>query len=89
MKNGMLLASRVDIKSGSSRAQIDITGVISIYASPGVFEVRGQKCDASSLLPGLSTVQLLNLNVGTKVHVTGTSQGHETLIVKSIEIGVP
>ena len=81
-KTGMLIASKVEIKSSNSRAQIDITGAITSFTSPSDFVVRGQKCDASSLLT-------TSLPVGTKVHVTGTSQGHETLQVASMQIGVP
>ena len=87
-KTGMLIASKVEIKSSNSRAQIDITGAITSFTSPSDFVVRGQKCDASSLLSGLSSAQLSNL-LGTKVRLTGTSQGHETLLVQSIQIGVP
>ena len=82
MQNGMLIASKVEIKSSNSRALIDITGAITSFTSPSNFLVRGQKCDASSLLTG-------SLPVGTKVRLTGTSQGHETLLVQSIQIGVP
>ena len=89
MQNGVLLASKVEIKGGNSAVQIDITGVISRFTSPSDFVVRGQKCDASSLVPSLSPVQLSNLHKDTKVHVTGTSQGDETLLVETIQIGVP
>jgi len=86
MQKGLLIASKVEIKSGSSRARIDITGVVESFTSLREFEVRGQKCDASnaSVIGTLS-----NLQKGTKVHVIGTSQGHETLLVESIQIGVP
>jgi hypothetical protein len=87
--DGVLMATKVEIKSGNSRAKIDITGAITSFTSPSEFEVRGQKCDASGIVPSLSPVQLSNLQKGTKVHVIGTSQGHETLLVESIQIGVP
>jgi hypothetical protein len=84
MQNGVLIASKVEIKSGNSRAQVDITGVISSFTSPSDFEVRGQKCDAST-----ATVIHLgpsNVQNGTKVRVLGTSQGHETLAVQTLYI---
>jgi hypothetical protein len=89
IQNGVLIASKVEIESNHSAVQIDITGVVEHFNGVNSFEVRGQNCDASSLLPSLSPTQLSNLHVGTKVHVIGTSRGHETLLVQSIEIGVP
>jgi hypothetical protein len=87
MQNGVLIASKVEIKGGDAAVQIDITGLVESFAGVGAFEVRGQRCDASkaSVLSGL----LSNLHARTKVRVIGTSEGHETLSVKSIYIDVP
>ena len=87
VQNGVLLASELEIKSSSAAVQVDITGVVESYEGPGAFEVRGQHCDASNarVLSGLTA----NLRGGTKVRVVGTSDGHETLTVLSIYIGVP
>ncbi len=87
MQNGVLIASKVEIKGGDAAVQIDITGVVESFAGVDAFEVRGQRCDASkaSVLSGM----LSNLRKGTKVRVIGTSEGHETLSVKSIYIDVP
>jgi hypothetical protein len=82
MQNGVLIASKVEIKSGDSRAQIDITGVVDHFSGVSSFEVRGQKCDAST-----ATVIHLgpsNLQMGTKVRVLGTSQGQEILVVQTL-----
>jgi hypothetical protein len=87
MQNGVLIASKVEVKGGNAAVQIDITGVVESFASVDAFEVRGQRCDASkaSVLAG----SLSNLRKGTKVRVIGTSEGHETLSVNSIYIDVP
>lgn len=87
MQNGVLMASKVEVKGGNAAVQIDITGVVESFASVDAFEVRGQRCDASkaSVLAG----SLSNLRKGTKVRVIGTSEGHETLSIKSIYIDVP
>ena len=89
MKNGVLIASKVEVKSGSSRTQIDITGVVDAYTSLSNFVVRGQKCNASNPLLVVVSGQLSNLHLRTKVRVIGTSEGHETLSVNSIYIDVP
>jgi hypothetical protein len=87
MQNGVLIASKVEIKGGNAAVQIDITGVVESFAGVDAFEVRGQRCDASkaSVLSGM----LSNLRKGTKVRVIGTSEGHETLTVNSIYIDIP
>jgi hypothetical protein len=85
MQSGVLLATKVEIKGGNLRAQIDITGVVESFTSLSDFEVRGQKCDASNA----SVIGMLaNLRNGIKVRVAGASGGHETLMVQSISIGV-
>jgi hypothetical protein len=87
VQNGVLVASKLEIKSSSATIQVDITGVVKSFEGLDEFEVRGQRCDASKarILSG----SLANLRAGTKVRVVGTSDGHETLKVLSIYIGVP
>jgi hypothetical protein len=87
MQNGVLIASKVEIKGGDAAVQIDITGLVESFAGVDAFEVRGQRCDASKA--SVLTGSLSNLRKGTKVRVIGTSEGHETLSVKSIYIDVP
>ena len=87
MQNGVLIASKVEIKGGDAAVQIDITGVVESFAGVDAFEVRGQRCDASKA--SVLTGSLSNLRKGTKVRVIGTSEGHETLSVNSIYIDVP
>jgi hypothetical protein len=87
LQNGVLVASKLEIKSSIAAVQVDITGVVESFEGPDAFEVRGQHCDASNarVVSGLFT----NLHAGTRVRVVGTSDGHETLKVFSIYIDVP
>jgi hypothetical protein len=89
MQGGKLIATKVEIENSHSAVQIDITGVVDTYTSLSDFVVRGQKCDASNPLLKVVSGQLSNLQRRTKVRVIGSSEGHETLKVESIEIGVP
>jgi hypothetical protein len=86
MQNGVLVATKLEIKSGNAAVQVDITGVVESFTGLNAFEVRGQKCDASKA--SVQAGQLANLHSGTKVRVIGISDGHETLQVQSIYIDV-
>jgi hypothetical protein len=86
MQNGVLVATKLEIKSGNAAVQVDITGVVESFTGLNAFEVRGQKCDATKA--SVQAGQLANLHSGTKVRVIGISDGHETLQVQSIYIDV-
>jgi hypothetical protein len=86
MQDGVLIASRLEIKGGSAAVQVDITGVVESFRGLEAFEVRGQECDAS--YASVKSGRLSNLRKGSKVRVLGTSDGHETLLVLSIYIDV-
>ena len=87
MKNGVLIASKLEIKGVGAAVQVDISGLVESFEGLDAFEVRGQHCDASRarVLSGL----LANLRTGSRVRVLGASDGHETLQVQSIYIDVP
>jgi hypothetical protein len=89
LRNGVLIASLVEIKSSNAAVQIDITGLVDHFNGIASFEVRGQPCDASQTDVLVKSGRLSNLHAGTKVRVQGTSDGDETLRVQTIYIDVP
>jgi hypothetical protein len=87
LRNGVLIASKLELKGGGAAVQVDITGLVQTFNGLGSFEVRGQRCDAS--MAQLVSGPLSSLRSGTKVRVVGASEGHETLLVQSISIFPP
>jgi hypothetical protein len=86
MQSGVLIANELRVQSPNEVMQVEITGTVDSFNSVSDFTVRGQKCDASNAV--LQSGLLANLQVGTKVHLSGPSEGDDVLHVQFIAVNV-
>jgi len=82
-----LTAVELSVHGTNAAIQVDITGNVDTFNSVSDFTVRGQKCDASNAI--VQSGSLDSLRSGTKVHLTGPSEGDEVLRVQYLSVGVP
>jgi hypothetical protein len=82
MQNGVLLATKLEIKGGTEVNQVDITATIDAFVSVSDFYIRGQQCDASQAR--VHSGALSDLRQGLKVRVLGIASGEERLIVTDV-----
>ena len=87
LQNGVLRATKLEIKSGTEGTRVDITATIESFESVSEFEIRGQHCDASQAT--IRSGSLSALRKGVKVRVVGIAGGEERLTVTDLYIGVP
>jgi hypothetical protein len=87
MRNGVLVAATIEVKTTSELSQVDITGSIGSFEGITDFVVRSQRCDASqaNVLSGA----LADLRAGLKVRVVGSSNGQEILAITSLYASLP
>lgn len=82
MRNGVLMAAVIEVKTPSDLSQVDITGSIVSFAGITDFVVRGQRCDASQA--NVVTGSLADLREGLKVRVLGSRNGQELLALTTL-----
>jgi hypothetical protein len=87
VQNGILLATKMEIKTETELSKVDITATIDSFVDLSDFTIRGQQCDASQarILSG----SIGDLHQGQKIRVLGTSGGEESLIVTDLYAKVP
>lgn len=79
---GVLIATKVEIKSAQQLQEVEIEGEILQFTSLASFVVRGQRCDASALTK-IENGNLSSLAVGKRVELYGIKIGD---IVKVTEL---
>lgn len=87
MRNGVLMAVVIEVKTPSELSQVDITGNIESFEGATNFVVRGQRCDASQA--NVVTGSLAELRNGLKVRVVGSSNGQELLAITTLYASLP
>jgi hypothetical protein len=87
MRNGLLVAVTIEVKTTSELSQVDITGNIESFEGITDFVVRGQRCDASqaNVLSGA----LADLRADLKVRLVGSSNGREILAITNLYASLP
>lgn len=82
---GVLKATRIEIENAQTLGEVEIEAAIELVISPGVFVVRGQRCDAT--LATISHGTLADLILGAKVHLKGIMSG-DVVKVTELELDI-
>ena len=82
---GVLKATRIEIENAQTLGEVEIEAAIELVISPGVFVVRGQRCDATLAI--ISHGTLADLILGAKVHLKGIMSG-DVVKVTELELDI-
>ncbi len=83
-QGGLLVAKTIELRDEEQRRQVEISGTIERFGGMGDFTVRGQRCDASSVLT-IGNGVIADIKYGAKVKVKGTKTS-DVLWVTSLDI---
>jgi hypothetical protein len=82
--NGILVATKVSVRSASESQEVEMDAVIEEFTSVANFVVRGQRCDASATTR-IEGGPISQLKVGSRVHLEGVKNG-DVVRVTELEI---